>query len=228
MIIEVIATTVDEAIIIEQAGADRIELITGMAEGGLTPSYGLIKEVVGSVNIPVNVMIRPQSYSFRYSEKEIKTMVEDIQMVGEIGASGIVLGVLKQDSTIDEEALIKLLEVSGDLDVTFHRAFDRIMDQMAGLKTLFKYPQVQRVLTSGGQPSALDAQQQIKRLVELSSGQACKILAGSGLTIETINDFIDNTKVTEVHFGSAVRFEGESSNTIDPDRVRGLMSRVKN
>ncbi len=64
IILEVIATTVTDAVIAEKSGADRIELVTGMLEGGLTPSYGLIEEVVRSVSIPVQVMVRPHSRSF--------------------------------------------------------------------------------------------------------------------------------------------------------------------
>lgn len=80
MIIEVIADTVEDAIIAEQAGANRIELITGVAEGGLTPSYGIIEAVCKAVSIPVYVMIRPHSRSFSYSNTELNSMVKDIQI----------------------------------------------------------------------------------------------------------------------------------------------------
>ncbi|WP_260838845.1 copper homeostasis protein CutC [Heyndrickxia oleronia] len=110
MIIEVIADTVEDAIIAEQAGANRIELITGVAEGGLTPSYGIIEAVCKAVSIPVYVMIRPHSRSFSYSNTELNSMVKDIQICKELGAAGVVWGVLNKDGDIDKEALKKLLD----------------------------------------------------------------------------------------------------------------------
>ena len=66
VLLEVIATTVADARLAAQAGANRLELVTAMGEGGLTPSLGLIEAVVAAVTIPVNVIVRPHSRSFVY------------------------------------------------------------------------------------------------------------------------------------------------------------------
>ncbi|MFK4998702.1 copper homeostasis protein CutC [Bacillus sp. N9] len=227
MKIEIIATTVEEAKIAEANGADRIELITGIAEGGLTPSYGLIKEVVNAVRIPVNVMIRPHSYSFSYNEGDVNTMIEDIQVVRELGANGVVLGTLNDDRTINTDALEKLLAVAGDLDVTFHRAFDEVVDQEAALDVLLRYPQINCILTSGGKPNVTDAAEQIKKLVQLTEGKPLQILAGSGLTAENVDAFVAETGVAEIHFGSAVRVDGKSLKPVDPEKVRAIVGKFE-
>ncbi|KPC73850.1 copper homeostasis protein [Thermoactinomyces vulgaris] len=222
MRIEVIATDLTDAKLADQHGADRIELVTGMAEGGLTPSYGLIEEVVRRVTIPAYVMIRPHSRSFCYSRDDLDTMIKDIQTVKRLGAPGVVLGALTKEKTIDETALSLLLEAADGLDITFHRAFDEVADQEAALKVLLRYPQVTRVLTSGGKHSALDAVPQMAKLVRLAEGTHLTILAGSGLTVESLPAFSAQTGVKEVHVGSGVRVGGKSLAPIDPAKLEAL------
>lgn len=226
MLLEIIATTVDDAITAENNGADRLELITAITEGGLTPGIGLVQQVIKAVNIPVHVMVRPHSRSFVYSETDVATMIAEIQAIRSAGAAGVVLGALTPDGKIDEETLGALLAWTGDMQVTYHRAFDELDDQFVGLRTLMKYPAVTRVLTSGGPQPAPQAIPQIRRLVEEARGSHLKILAGNGLTWEIIRDFIDQTGVTEVHFGSAVRYGRSGLKPIDPVELRSLADSI--
>ncbi len=206
----------------EQAGADRIELITAFQEGGLTPSYGLIASVVKELQIPVNVMVRPHSYSFVYGQDDLYTMREDIRTIRELGAAGIVIGCLTPERKIDIAALEALLEEAKGLDVTFHRAFDEAADLLQAVDVLTGYPQINRVLTSGGKTSALDAISEISVLVEKTKGTQLSILAGSGLTVESLAGFIEQTGVTEVHFGSGVRYDQDARQPIDPQKIESI------
>lgn len=219
MRLEVIATDLTDAKQAAMHGADRIELVMGIAEGGLTPSCGLIEEVVRQVAIPAYVMIRPHSRSFCYTRDDLEVMVKDIQVVKRLGAPGVVLGALTELKTIDEVALQLLLEAAEGLDVTFHRAFDEVRDQEEALATLLQYRQVTRILTSGGQRSALDAIPQMAKLVQMAQGTHLTILAGSRLTVESLPAFIEQTGVQEVHFGSGVRVDCRSLEPIDPVKV---------
>lgn len=224
MILEVIATRVSDAVAAEKGGANRIELVTGIREGGLTPSYGLIEETVHSVSIPVNVMVRPHSISFQYDENDVRTMLADIRKIRSTGAAGIVIGALTQDRKIDVETLQFLLEEAGELDVTFHRAFDEVDDQLAALETLSQFPAIKRILTSGGKPSVLQATEQMSRLVRAARQTHVNILAGAGLTVETVGAFVRQTGVNEVHFGSGVRQKGDAAAPIVPERVTAIRS----
>ena len=94
MLLEIIATCVDDAITAEQNGADRLELITAITEGGLTPGIGLVEEVVKAVQIPVHVMVRPHSRSFVYNEHDIATMIAEVKAIRKAGAAGVVIGML--------------------------------------------------------------------------------------------------------------------------------------
>ena len=205
MKVEIIATSLADAIAAEQAGADRLELCSALTEGGLTPSLGLIEAVVRRVAIPVHVIIRPHSRSFTYDEGDIAVMLADIQHVLQVGAAGIVIGALDDTNKIDTATLSRFLQEVGDMNVTFHRAFDEISNQIEALEILAGFPQIQRILTSGGQAPAPQSMEKIKRLVEHSHHTTIKILAGNGMVPEGIDSFVAETGVTEVHFGSAVR-----------------------
>ncbi|GLX70619.1 copper homeostasis protein CutC [Paenibacillus glycanilyticus] len=228
MLLEVIATCMDDALRAEESGADRLELITAITEGGLTPGIGLVEQVVRTVRIPVFVMVRPHSRTFAYSEQEIETMALEIKAIVKSGAAGVVLGTLTPEGKIDEHALERLLPLAGNLQVTFHRAFDELADQHEGLRTLMKYPQITRVLTSAGPKPAVLSVKEMKELVAVASGSRLTILAGSGLTTEGITAFIQETGVKEVHFGSAVRLGKSNLSPIDKETLRALADNVHN
>jgi copper homeostasis protein len=220
MILEVIATSVMDAKLAQEYGANRIELISGIMEGGVTPSYGLIEQVLRAVNIPVHVMLRPHANSFCYHSDDLAVMDRDLRMIRELGATGVVMGMLKLDKQLDLAALERLLSEAGNLAVTFHRAFDELEDQVAGLYQLANYPSIRKVLTSGGKPNVLDAKQEITKLVKASKGLPLEIIAGSGLSVEKLDDFIKQTGVKEVHMGTGVRMNNRALEPIDPKKLQ--------
>ncbi|MGG1663312.1 copper homeostasis protein CutC [Brevibacillus sp. NRS-1366] len=219
MIVEVIATSVEDAKRAERGGADRLELISGILEGGLTPSWGLIEAVVKSVRIPVNVMVRPHSQSFCYTEDDLLVMREDVRVIRELGAAGIVVGMLTQEKDIDLKGLELVLSEVDELDVTFHRAFDEVNNQMEAARTLLHYPQIRRILTSGGQKSATQGMERITQLRQLTDKTQLNILAGSGLSLANIIDFLLKTGVREIHFGTGVREDGHALRYVDQEKV---------
>lgn len=214
MKIELIIQNELEAIQAEQLGADRLELVSAISEGGLTPSFGTIKRVLKSTKLPVQVMIRPHSYGFTYSEADWKAMKEDISIVKELGGTGIVFGALNQDGTIDEGLLESVINIADNLDITFHRAFDEVHSIEEAYETLANYKQnINRILTSGGKARCADATKELKWLVDqsrLTGGPA--ILPGSGLSSENIESIHQAVGADEYHFGSAVRKEGSFKN----------------
>lgn len=221
--LEVIATNVAEAVAAEQAGADRIELISDMSVGGLTPLPETTADVLQSVRIPVNVMVRPHSQSFVYNRADLDAMQQSIQALNEWRPNGLVLGALTSDGEVDEAGLQSLLdEIDEGIEVTFHKAFDELSDQSAGLEILKNYAKITRVLTSGGAAKAPEAMTQIRRLVEQSKNTRLTMLAGGGLTVETLTDFLRETAVSEVHFGSAARRHSSSDEMIDSERIQRI------
>lgn len=129
MVVEICANSYQSALNAQNAGAKRIELCSELASGGITPSYGLLKQVIDTLSLSVYVLIRPRSGNFNYSEEEFDVMKQDIQLCKNLGYQGIVSGVLNKDNTIDIERTKELIELSKPLEFTFHRAFDCVKTQ---------------------------------------------------------------------------------------------------
>lgn len=214
--LEIIASTVEEAVAAEQAGAQRIELVSALSEGGLTPSYGLIRQVVSTVEIPVHVLVRPHSKSFVYSKSDEETIITDIDLIRELGAAGIVVGSLTADGRVDEGFLGRIIKHKGELSLTFHRAIDSSRDILEAAEVLADFPEVDRILTSGGQATALEGKETIARLIEEHPDLI--ILPGSGITLENAETLLKATKASELHVGSAVLQDG----VIQKERVEAL------
>lgn len=222
--LEIIGMSVEDAKAIEACGADRIELVSALTEGGLTPSYGLIESVVKSVKIPVNVMIRHHAKSFVYSQEDIKIMEKDIEVVKSIGANGVVLGMLDQNNNIDEESLKRLLDKCDGLDVTFHRAIDET-NVVDSIDILNKYKNITNTLTSGGKGNIKDNTDRIKEMIEKSNG--VNILLGGGLNFDNIEEIKSLTNATDFHFGTAVRVNKDPFGEIDEEKLRKLVDILK-
>ncbi|MCH1626985.1 copper homeostasis protein CutC [Ferdinandcohnia quinoae] len=217
MIIEIIAQNVEDAVSAEKNGADRLELVTAMTEGGLTPSFGTVKQVVNSVKIPVRVMVRPHGYSFVYSDEDKQVIIEDIREIKEIGAAGIVFGSLTEDGNIDEEFLQKVIDAADGMEIAFHRAIDDTKDQLAAFELLQKYSDsIHSILTSGGKPTALAGMENLEEMITRSNEKPSPtILPGSGLSLQNIAEIHSKLHAKEYHFGSAVRVNGKFSEPID-------------
>lgn len=213
MMLEVIATCIGDVQAIVAGGGDRIELVSGLSEGGLTPSTALMRRTL-ETKIPVFVMVRPHAQSFVYSKDDISLMREDILNIRRLGAAGVVLGCLTESGQVDEVGLASLLEVVGPLPVTFHRAFDHTPDLAASLEVLKQFPQIKRVLTSGGAGSAGE---NISTLTALAAqaGPEMMILPGGGVCADSIPSLLQIPGITEVHMGTAVRHNSSCLEAID-------------
>lgn len=196
MLTEICAASIQSALNAEKGGAQRIELCAELAVGGITPSYGMIKEVISRLSIPVFVLIRPRSGDFNYSENEFEIMKTDIEMCKELGCAGIVSGILKADSTVDVERTADLIELSRPLEFTFHRAFDRVVNPFETVNVLMKLG-ADRILTSGQENDAvkgLDLLIQLKNNID----DRLTILPGGGIRPDNVLLFKENG-FTEIH-----------------------------
>lgn len=219
--LEVIVTTVEDAIIAESGGADRLELCVSLDEGGVTPSLGKIKNVIHAVDIPVYVMLRPHGNSFSYTEEDFSVMVDDLRVIQLFGAKGVVLGGLTRHQQVDKTLLNDLLPQCQGLDVTFHRAFDEVDDQFLALKEIQLFPQINRILTSGGLGKAVDHLEQLQKLIEQAKEMNVTIVVGSGVSPENTAQLLE-IGVTELHVGSGVRFNQSFHSPINIEAIRAI------
>jgi copper homeostasis protein len=199
ILIEAAVETLEGSVEAVREGAGRLELCADLATGGLTPDPELIRAVRAAVHVPVSVMIRPRPGDFIYRPEERRAMLDQIQLAKAAGAQGLVFGVLTAAGLIDEGWTVRLTAAARPLSVTFHRAVDATPDLLASVEALARLG-VNRVLTSGGAPSAEQGLRQLGRLVH-QFGRRIGILPGGRVRAENAGQIVRRLGVSEIHVG---------------------------
>jgi len=197
VLVEACVDSVAGALAAVAGGAGRLELCSGLFEGGLTPSAGLLAAVRERIAVPVHVLIRPRGGDFLYDAGEMAVMLHDIAEARRLGADGAVLGVLVGDGRVDAERTRVLVDAARPMSVTFHRAFDLTQDPALALDALIALG-VERVLTSGQAENADVGIPVIAGLVERAAGRIA-VLAGGGIYEDNASRIVRNTGVREIH-----------------------------
>lgn len=202
MVIEIAANSYESAKIAEQGGADRVELCSNLEIGGTTPSPGQLICVKEKLNIPVHVLIRPRGGDFIYSEFEMEEIKRSVEYCRSIGIEGVVIGCLTPEGKVDVAKTKEILEYTGDMDITFHRAFDMVTHQDRALESIIDMG-FDRILTSGGKESTPEGIKQIATLVE-QADKRITIMPGGGINDNNIEDVIYHTGAKEFHLSGKV------------------------
>lgn len=197
---EICAGNLEDVYSITGLNVDRIELNSALELGGLTPSLATLKKAKELFPGKIVTMIRPRTGGFLYGDKEYEVMIDDAKLMLEHGADGIVIGFLKGDGTIDEERLATFCEIakSYNKEIVFHRAFDHVKDDDEAIEVLIKHG-VNRILLMGKEGMSFDECAARVGRLEAKYGDQIELLAGGGLNPENVNDFINKSKVRQVH-----------------------------
>ena len=196
--VEICANSAESALKAQEGGAYRIELCAGIPEGGTTPSAGEIRMARALLKeTKMHVIIRPRGGDFLYNTYEQEIMIDDIKLCRELGVDGIVIGCLTAEGTVDKPLCKKLIEAAGDMNVTFHRAFDMSRDPKEALEDIISLG-CTRVLTSGQEPDAVQGIPLIKELVEQANGRII-VMPGGCVRSNTVRQIADETGATEFH-----------------------------
>lgn len=142
-------------------------------------------------------MARPRPGGFAYAGADADALLAEIALVRSAGADGVVCGVLAPGGAVDLPLLRRCVAAAHPLPVTFHRAFDELRDQEAGLEELVEAG-VSRVLTSGGAATAVEGIPQLRRLVDAARGRIV-VMAGGGVRPANVARVVGETGVAEVH-----------------------------
>jgi len=237
MLLEIIAFNIQSCATIQNAGAQRIELCGNPTEGGTTPSYGFIKAAREVTGIQLFPIIRPRGGDFLYSNEEFEIMKSDIKLCKEFGCDGVVIGLLNADGTIDKKRTAALVSLAYPLEVTFHRAFDRVKDMYIALEDVIEAG-CGRILTSGLFPTAEQGMGNLQKLVEAANNRIV-IMPGSGVRSDNINIIAQKTGASEFHSSARILSaslmqhynknmnETLEYNTVDEDEVKKLVTAIK-
>lgn len=212
-LIEVCVESVEAAVAAEAGGAARVELCDNLAEGGTTPRVGVIAAAREQLRIPLHVIVRPRGGDFCYSDIEFDVMTRDIALARQLGADGVVLGILLPDGRVDVERTQTLIALARPMSVTFHRAFDMTRDAFEALDALIDLG-ADRILTSGQQPSVIEGLGLITALVRHADGRIV-IMACGGVNEDNAARVVAESGVRELHAGPRP--------VKDPERIAALI-----
>jgi len=231
-LVEACVNSVESAVEAEKGGAHRVELCDNLLEGGTTPSAASIQLAGKILSIDLNVIIRPRGGDFCYSDIEFEVMKSDILAARELGADGVVIGVLNIDGRVDKKRTRELIELARPMNVTFHRAFDMTADPFGALHDLIEL-KVDRILTSGQKNTAMEGIRLISDLVK-EAGDKVIIMPGCGITPENIARLATETGAREFHVFAVKKVtspmevsEFETSVT-DAEVIRRIVSQLQN
>lgn len=219
-LIEVIACSVIDALEAEEGGAGRLEVVSDLARGGLTPPLELVQQIVARVSIPVRVMLRGNDGYGLASQNEKERLCVAAREFSQLGIDGLVLGFLRS-ARIDLEIMQQLLNCAPGLKATFHHAFEET-EPFGAIQELKKSSQVDRILTHGGHGTWATRIERLARYREQASPEI-EILAGGGLDAEKIATINRATGVHEFHVGRAARAGLSVEGKVQAARVRALV-----
>lgn len=238
LVVELLAGSADDCVAARRAGADRVELNSGLSVGGLTPTPGTTRLAREKGGLPVMAMLRPRAGGFCYSPLERETMALDGRLLVDAGADGLVFGILKADGSVDEGACAAILAAVPCGEWVFHRAFDLTPDPFAALETLVSLG-FRRILTKGQANSFEEGESLLLKLREKAAGRieilvpgvrphnVRRIVAIDGFDQIHLGRFVERVDPStsarpEVYFGAASKGREHLYEALDEEYARDL------
>lgn len=203
MMLEIIAFNVKSCVAIAASEADRIELCDNPQEGGTTPSAGFIQQARKIFPRALFPIIRPRGGDFLYTDQEFECMQTDILTCKKLGCDGVVIGMLTADGNVDKKRTAALVSLAYPMEVTFHRAFDRVPQAATALEDCIEIG-CQRILTSGLYPTALAGAENLSQLIKQAQNRII-IMPGSGVRSANIEQIKNLTRATEFHSSARIQ-----------------------
>ncbi len=219
--LETIAFNIESCKLAQKAGAHRIELCDNPGEGGTTPSYGFIKAARQILKIDLFPIIRPRGGDFFYSHEEFEIMKTDIKVCKDLGCDGVVFGILNEHAFIDKVRCKILVQLSYPMEVTFHRAFDRVTEPSQALEDVIECG-FERILTSGFYSTAMEGADNLKKLIQVADERII-IMPGSGIRSSNIKQLMETTNAVEFH-SSARKFQNSNMKVLNNNMNENLQS----
>lgn len=204
-ILEACVDSVESALAAAEGGATRLELCSNLVIGGTTPGPWLYEEIRKHSDIRIHALIRPRFGDFCYTDAEFAIIRQAVRTFRELGAEGVVLGILKPDGTLNLEQMGELMEEAKGMSVTLHRAFDLCADPFEAMEQAIGLG-IDTILTSGQKNICTQGTGLLRGLVEKSGGRIT-IQVGSGVNAEVIREIYPLTNARAYHMSGKVSLD---------------------
>jgi len=218
-LIEVIVQTVDDARAAEDGGADRLEVVRAIDVGGLTPDLAVVAAIASATSLPLRVMLR-ENGGFETNPQEIAVMRAAALELAAMNVHGLVAGFAKSGRLMLDQ-FDEVVATGSPLPVTFHRAFESLVEQEDAISVLSRHQHVDRILTGGGDGSIEDRCAHLHQLVA-RAGSRLTIIAGGGVDLEMFRRLVEQRTVREIHVGRTARAGQSAEGPVSAASVRRL------
>ena len=216
-LLEICVDSYASALAAIRGGADRLELCSALAVGGLTPSHALLKQIRQVSSIPIRCLMRPRGGDFLYTKEEIGQMAMEMEALKAAGADGFVIGCLTADGDLDGDAMKPLLKAAEGCSLTLHRCIDVSCDLARTYRDAAALG-FDTVLTSGGAGNCKAGMDTIRELIRLRDQiGGPEVLIGAGVKASVIAEFLQQVSgsrafhmsgKTEIESGMRFRRDG--------------------
>ena len=190
-----------------------------MRDGGLTPAVSVVEAIKQVTPLPLRVMVR-ENAGFETSDEEIEVLRAAAWNFTRLGVDGLVVG-FARSGELSLTELASVIEAAPEIPVTFHRAFDSLIDQLSAINTLRTIRRVDAILTGGGEGSVAERCARLRRFVERAAPQLT-IVAGGGVDLETFEALARDGAVSWLHVGRAARDGKDPEGPVSAASVRRL------
>jgi copper homeostasis protein CutC len=219
LLLEVIVQSVDDARAATLGGADRLEVVRDIRQGGLTPPLDLVRAIAAETSLPLRVVVR-ENAGHGTTPEELETLRAAARGLQTIGVDGIVVGYAK-DGVPSLDDVARVIEAAPEVKVTFHRAFDSLADPFAAIDAIAGLPQIDRILTSGGEGAPAVRCERLHSYT-LRGRPRLIIIAGGGVDERCLALFATTRCVDEVHIGRLARDGYDPEAPVSVARVKRL------
>jgi copper homeostasis protein len=232
MKLELCVASIEAIQLAKELNFDRIELCQNLEQGGITPSYGMIEYAI-AYGIETHVLIRPRPGGFHYDKEELEIMLREVKNCREMGAKGVVLGVLNDRNNIDDVFLKEIIDKARGMEVTFHRAFDDVIDWKKALDVLIDL-KVNRLLSSGMARNVDNGFPILKEMIKYVNDKI-EIMPGGGVNAANISKIVKELQVQSIHFSGTSKvnldedsFFSESILKVDREKINRILKALNN
>jgi len=215
--LEVIASTLEDAVAAHEGGAARLEVAVYLDHGGLTPPSAMIEQITRRVPIPARAMLRANEGFVLTGKSELEKLIAQAQALAPMGIEGFITGHIKAGK-LDFETLGRLVAAVPGAKFTIHNAIEMTQAPLEALRALKGFPTVDRALVTGGNGS-LPRRAERVTAYEQAIGPGRRIVLG-GLRLQDIPQLRSSTDVSIFHVGLAVRTPQVPEGAVDVEKVR--------
>ena len=212
MLLEVIAKDIYDIQKINESKANRIEYCINLENGGLTPKIEDVKKAISISKLPIMIMLRQHYDTFEITKTQLNELIPILKEFSKIGVYGVVFGAIK-DGFIDKEAIKTIKENSGNMKITFHKAFDNVKDHKSQAEYLNNL-KIETILTSGGEGDPYSNKDVLKEILKTD----ITILVGGGVNLNNILK-LKELGVKNFHVGSRVREDHSWDKSINISKI---------